>query len=181
MATPPRKTERFQRVPIFSQYLSKDEVSEILQITDEFTVPEGTVIFNPGDENDGFYIILSGRVDINIPNESGEGTTIATLSNRSVFGEMSFLGDRKRSAWAVAKSTTRLDKIRATEFRQLLESGNLAAYKVIHNFAKLISMRLRRVEDELLGALDELAPQSRQTKLAELQQFREKLFREWSF
>ena len=176
-----RKTERFQKVPIFSQYLSKDEVAEILKITDEITVEEGTVIFSPGDANDGFYIILTGRVAINIPNESGAGTTIATLSNRSVFGEMSFLGDRKRSAWAVAQSTTHLNKIRADAFLELLDAGNLAAYKVIHNFAKLISMRLRRVEAELLSTIDELAPQTRETKLAELQEFREKLFQEWSF
>ena len=168
-------------MPIFSQHLSKEEVAQILKITDEFTVPEGTTIFSPGDSNDGFYIILVGRVDINIPNEGGGATTIATLSNRSVFGEMSFLCDRKRSAWAVARTPTRLDKIRADDFRQLLEEGNLAAYKVIHNFAQLISMRLRGVEDELLGALDQLGPQSRESTLAELQEFRQKLFEEWSF
>ena len=56
-------------------------------------MPASTEIFKPGDPCDGFYIILDGRVDIRIPS-AGNTTTIATLANRSVFGEMSFL-DRK--------------------------------------------------------------------------------------
>ncbi|RMG16285.1 MAG: cyclic nucleotide-binding domain-containing protein [Planctomycetota bacterium] len=177
-----RVTERFTRVPIFAMYLEDDEVARILAISDEISVRGDSEIFGPGEENDGFYIIIKGRVNIDLPSERGGRTTIATLSNRSVFGEMSFLrGDRKRSAWAHATEPTVLTKVRGDAFREMLEKGDVAAYKVIYNFAQLIAARLRRVEDELLDTLDELGPKRRERKLAELQEFRQKLFKEWSF
>jgi CRP-like cAMP-binding protein len=174
-----RKTERFHQIPIFSN-LSGQETGRILRITQEVSVPALKEIFKPNDPCDGFYIILDGRVDIRIPSSSGT-TTIATLSNRSVFGEMSFLGKRPRSAWATALEETRLNKIDGDAFQAMLDKGDIAAYKVIHNFAKLIAGRLRRVEDELLRVLESVSPERRATKLAELQEFRQTLFRDWSF
>lgn len=177
-------TERFKRVPIFSKYLSPDEVATIMAITDKVELEGGAEVFQPGDLNDGFYIVLSGRIDIRLPDENsadGPFVKIATLSNRSCFGEMSFLRGSPRSAWAVADGPVKLTKIRGAEFQALLDDGNLAAYKVINNFAKLIAMRLRRVESELLRVLEGMAPAKKETKLAELQEFRQKLFQEWSF
>lgn len=177
-----RKTERFSQIPIFSN-LGGPEVGRILRITREVKVAAGEKVFSPGDPADSFYIVIEGRIEIRLPNDGGESpdVKIATLSNRSVFGEMSFLGDRPRSAFAVAGEDARLTKVQGDEFRALMEKGDLAAYKVIHNFAMLIGSRLRRVEDELLVAINELGPNKRTKKLKELQEFRNTLFQEWSF
>lgn len=175
----PRKTERFHQIPIFSNLAGK-EVGEILRITKEVHYEEGQDVFSPGDEADSFYIVLDGRIDIRIPN-GDEKVTIATLSNRSVFGEMSFLGKRPRSASATARTQTRLNRVDGPKFFALIEQGNVAAYKVTYNFAMLIASRLRRVENELLQVLEEVAPEERTEKLKELQQFRNTLFEEWSF
>lgn len=176
-----RKTERFHQIPIFGN-LSGPEVGQVLRICEEVTVPADTPVFSPGDQADGFYIINEGRVEIRIPATDGKApTTIATLGQRSVFGEMSFLNLRKRSAWAVALTETRLNRIKGQEFYALLEKGDVAAYKVIYNFAKLIAERLRLVEEELLNALDSVSPEKREAKLAELQQFRQSLYTDWSF
>jgi CRP-like cAMP-binding protein len=177
-----RKTERFHQIPIFGN-LSGPEVGRILRICEETSVPQGTPVFRPGDPTDGFYIILEGRVDIRIPPKEGskDPTTIATLGQRSVFGEMSFLNLRNRSAWAVAAEDCRLQRVKGPEFYALTEQGDTAAFKVIYNFAKLIAERLRLVEEELLNALDSVSPEKRQAKLAELQQFRKSLYTDWSF
>ncbi|MCA8924892.1 MAG: cyclic nucleotide-binding domain-containing protein [Planctomycetes bacterium] len=176
-----RKTERFHQIPIFSNLAGK-EVGEILRITKEQHYKPGDTIFKPGEACDGFYIILDGRVDIRLSNDSGKTQTkIATLSHRSVFGEMSFLGKRPRSAWAVAVEDTRLNRVDGEAFQASLDRGDVSAYKVIHNFAILIAGRLRRVEDELLDVLQNIGPEKRKEKLAELQEFRHTLYRDWSF
>lgn len=179
----PRKTERFHQTPIFSN-LNGKEVGEILRITEEVAFDSGQNVFEPGDEADSFYIVLDGRVDIRIPSKESEGgdetVTIATLSNHSVFGEMSFLGKRPRSAYATTKEHTRLNRIRGEEFFAMIEKGNVAAYKVTYNFAMLIASRLRRVENELLEVLGEFGPAGKE-KIKELQQFRNTLFDDWSF
>lgn len=176
-----RKTERFHQIPIFGT-LSGPEVGRILRICEEQTIPAGKPVFSPGDRTDGFYIILDGRIDIRIPGKDGkQQTTIATLATRSVFGEMSFLNRRPRSAWAVAAEETRLNRVKGDEFYALIEQGDVAAYKVIVNFAKLIAERLRLVEEELVNALEAVSPEKRQAKLAEMQQFRQTLYKDWSF
>ena len=176
-----RKTERFHQIPIFGN-LSGPEVGRILRICEEVTFPAGKAVFQPGDRTDGFYIILDGRVDIRIAKDgSKDPVTIATLATRSVFGEMSFLNRRPRSAWAVAAEDTRLNRIKGDEFYALTEKGDVAAFKVIYNFAKLIAERLRLVEEELVTALEAVAPEKREAKLAELQQFRQTLYKDWSF
>ena len=88
------------------------------------------------------------------PPESDDVLVIATLSDRSFFGEMSFLGERDRSAFATAVQTTKLKRVDGEAFRALMKSGDLATYKVIYNFARLIGTRLRRVENELAGSPD---------------------------
>ena len=178
----PRKTERFHQIPIFSN-LNGKEVGRILRITDEVVIKTGEFVFQPGEAPDGFYILLDGRVDIRIPpgGPNQRETSIATLSNRSVFGEMSFIGKRNRSAFAVALEETRLNKINGADFYDMLDKGDVAAYKVIYNCARLIGTRLRRVENELLQVLSQLGPDTRKQKLAELQEFRDTLFQEWSF
>lgn len=176
----PRKTERFQQIPIFLGMSSK-QMGQILRIVDEVTYPAGKEIFREGDPPDGFYIILEGKVDIRLQKTGTGTTTIATLSDRSVFGEMSLLGKRPRSALAVAVHDTRLYKVRGEAFQALLDEDDLAAYKVVWNFAKLISIRLRRVEDELMTLLESAGPAVREAKLAELQQFRQTLFEDWNF
>ena len=175
----PRKTERFHQTPIFSN-LAGREVGEILRITEEVHIEAGADVFKPGDDADSFYIVLDGRIDIRIPSEGAETVTIATLSNHSVFGEMSFLGKRPRSAYATALERTRLNRVRGKEFFAMIEKGNVAAYKVTYNFAMLIASRLRRVENELLEVLREVGPAGTE-RIKELQQFRNTLFDDWSF
>jgi CRP-like cAMP-binding protein len=178
-----RQTERFHQIPIFSD-LSGQETGRILRITSERNFPANSEIFKPGDATDSFYIILDGKVEIVLPTPSGK-TSIATLSNRSVFGEMSFIGKRPRSAQARALEDTRVQRIDGPAFQDMLDKGDLAAYKVMANFAKLIAGRLRKVEDELVRVLEELpsdtAGKTKNARLAELQQFRQTLYKDWSF
>ncbi len=174
-----RETERFHQIPIFTD-LTGAETGRILKITQEKTLPPGTEIFKPGDPTDSFYIILDGKVEIVMPSPDGR-TTIFTLSNRSVFGEMSFLGKRPRSALARTVDETRVNRVDGDQFQTLIDKGDIAAYKVIHNFAKLIAGRLRKVEDELIRVLDTVTPAAKVAKLAELQEFRQTLYKDWSF
>ena len=175
----PRKTERFHQIPIFSN-LNGQEVGRVLHITKEHHFAKGAEIFKPGDANDGFYIILDGKVEISLPAGADE-TPIAILSNRSIFGEMSFIASRPRSMRAVATEDTRLNKVDGPSFQAMLDKGDVAAYKVVHNIAILIAGRLRMVEDELIRTVESLGPERKATKLAELQEFRQTLYKDWSF
>jgi CRP-like cAMP-binding protein len=180
---PEREAERFHAIPIFAN-LEQKEIGRLLKITEERTYEAGSFVFKPGDPVEGFYIILEGKVDIRSPKKDDPGgqlVTLATLENRSVFGEMALIADRKRASAAVAVQKTRLMMVAKKDFDALLADGELCAYKVIHAFAKLLGTRLRRTEDELVALIREFGAEKQDKKLAELQQFRQKLFQEWSF
>jgi CRP-like cAMP-binding protein len=175
-----RPTERYDNVPIFSS-LTESEIGRLLRTTDEVNAPAGTFLFKRGDPCDGFFIILSGKVEIRKPDQNGQESTIAFLSNRSVFGEMALIADRPRQASAVVIEPARLTRVRKDNFDRLLAEGDLCAYKVIHALSKIVVERLKKTEDEFLAALKELGSEKQQRKLAELQTFRQKVFTEWSF
>ncbi len=176
-----RETERFALVPIF-QGLGQAEIARILKITEERTYEAGSYVFRPGDAVEGFYVILEGKIEIRSPKtEAGAEIPLATLSNRSVFGEMALLANRARASAAVAIDRTRVMVVPKKDFDAMLAAGDVSAYKIVHAFAKIIGQRLRRTEDELIGLVREMGFDKQQKKLAELQQFRQKLFSEWSF
>lgn len=178
-----RNTERFHAIPIFTG-LTQQEIGRLLKITQELTYEPGQYIFKPGDAVEGFYIILEGQVEIRSAKKDGaEGggeVTIATLSNRSIFGEMALIADRKRASAAVATQKTRVMMVSKKDFDALLAAGDLCSYKVIHQFARVMGERLRRTEDELVTLIREMGDKG-EKKLKELQAFRQKLFQEWSF
>jgi CRP/FNR family transcriptional regulator len=173
--------KRFEGFPIFHG-LSPEEVDRVLVASEELTFPAGHRIFKPGDPCDGFFVISAGSVDIRrlVPDGTGD-VRVALLAKPSVFGEMSLIADRPRSAVAVAVEPVRLTKVSKAGFEGLLERGDLAAYKVIRAFARIVTERLKVTEEQFLSTLKEMGAEKSEKKLAELQAFRQKLFSEWSF
>ena len=69
---------------------------------------KGEVIFDISEKSDDLYLINSGMVQI----EPSEGMVLATLAKGEMFGEMaSILGERERTARAVALETAVIDVI----------------------------------------------------------------------
>ncbi len=173
--------KRFDGFPIFSG-LSAAEVERVLDGSEDVAFRPNERIFEKGDPCDGFYIIHEGAIEIRRRDLNGGGEVrVALLSRPSVFGEMSLIAERPRSAAAVAVEAARLTKIPKRGFVELLDAGDLAGFKVIRAFARIVTERLKVTEEQLLGMLREVGVEKREKKLAELQAFRQKLFNEWSF
>src|SRR5581483_9300378 len=115
-----RATERYEQIPIFS-HLNEAEIGRLLRVTDEKNVAQGGIIFKPADPCDGLWVVLSGKVEIRRRGQNGEDTTVASLSNRSVFGEMALLADRPRSATAIVVDAARVLLVPKARFDELLE------------------------------------------------------------
>ena len=62
----------------------------------------GDVIFREGTEADGFYVLQSGRVEIQIEGPKGAQVSLAYVEAGDSFGEMSIVDDTPRTATAVA-------------------------------------------------------------------------------
>lgn len=116
-----------------------DMLAEIAELLEDISADADQVIFAKGDLGTSMYIVVDGLVRVH----DGE-MTLNTLGPRSVFGEMAALDPEPRSASVTAETATRLFRLEAQPFHDLLRRSPEIALGVIH----ILSARLReRVTD----------------------------------
>lgn len=99
------------------------------------------VIFDEGDDGQGIYIILDGRVLI-CRQAQGE-PPIALLERGGFFGELALLDDVPRMAQARAIENCTLIVFFRGDFMNLMQSHALIASKIALQLARHLGQRLR--------------------------------------
>jgi CRP-like cAMP-binding protein len=91
---------------------------------------EGDVIFDISEKSDDLYLIHTGTVQI----ESSEGMELATLRQGEMFGEMaSILGERERTARAVALTNVIVDLIDSKTMQRKLSEADPVLRALVRN------------------------------------------------
>jgi CRP-like cAMP-binding protein len=105
----------------------------------------GEVIFHQGDPGDALFIVLSGRVKIALPAETGDEAILATLRPGDFFGELALLDGAPRSATAAAIEATETAVLARDRFRELLatEAG------IRDTFLAALARELRRLTNHV--------------------------------
>ncbi len=103
-------------------------------------------IFQKGDPGEALYLVLSGKVRIFRESLEGRRKILAYLHPGEVFGEMSLVEERPRSASAVAETPTEVLVLFRDTYLNLLRRFPLLG----HNLARIIAGRLREMNDEIL-------------------------------
>jgi len=96
--------------------------------------PEGTTIFEEGEQGKSMFAIKRGRVAIMV-----DGVTVDTLAEDEVFGEMALLEQATRSASAVTLEETELVEIDEPQFYLFVRQNPHFALQLM----QLLSERLR--------------------------------------
>jgi CRP/FNR family cyclic AMP-dependent transcriptional regulator len=94
----------------------------------------GEIIFKEGDPGAEFFVIQSGKVDIQLGNRF-----LGTLSDHDIFGEMALIDPAPRSATAVAKTDVKLVPIAEKQFLFLVSRTPHFALNVM----RILARRLR--------------------------------------
>lgn len=97
----PCKAEDLADVKLF-ELLDQNELAELASVLDNKTAAAGETIFHAGDLGDALYIIKDGEVELYIRDTTGQKIVLATVSKNELFGELSMLDSRPRSATALA-------------------------------------------------------------------------------
>ena len=134
MITTVEKVLFLKRIDLFSQ-ISSEDLAQIAQITEELQIEEGEDVFLEGEPGNTLYFTVNGQVRIH-----RGGTTLATLGERSVFGEMSLLDMEPRSATVTVVEDVTLLRIEREDFNDILAEKAEIAQGII----KVLSQRLRR-------------------------------------
>ena len=139
-------TSFLRRVPLF-EGLTDEDLEAIAKVTVSRSYDKDQIIILAEEEGDALFIIDSGQVKVSIVSEDGREVILSLLGDGAVFGELSLLDGKPRSANVVATENSALYMVRRADFLQLI-------YKVpkisIALLAELAA-RLRRTDRKIEG------------------------------
>jgi CRP-like cAMP-binding protein len=139
-----------QQIPWF-QELKPQHVKRLASITQIRTVKAGDVLFREGDKEDYVYIVLDGRIalDLFVPHRGK--VRFYTADRWEIFGWSSVTPTvRQRTAGATAVVDSRVARIDAAEMRQLCEADCELGYQVMRRLANVVAGRLLVTRLQLL-------------------------------
>ncbi|MCE0522878.1 MAG: cyclic nucleotide-binding domain-containing protein [Methylacidiphilales bacterium] len=100
------------------------------------------VIFDEGEEGQGLFLVLSGRVKIVLP--ASTDALLLELGPGAFFGEVALLDQSVRTAQARAIEDTQIVALFRTEFYSLLETHSTIASRISFQLARVLAARLRQ-------------------------------------
>jgi CRP-like cAMP-binding protein len=116
--------------------------------------PAGSPFIHEGDDGDTAYLLLAGRVKVNVTTADGHESVLCVLGPGELLGEFEALDDDcgSRTASNVALTAVTCRMLRGAEFRAYLESHPRAAIVLLGMYVRRIRHSDRRRADS--AALD---------------------------
>ena len=96
-------------------------------------------LFKQGDDGEFAYLILEGKVQIEIG-----GTKVAEIGKNELVGEMSLINKQKRSAGVRAIDFVQCVKIDKETFEQLVEKSNPLVRSVLRQLAHRLNVNMEK-------------------------------------
>jgi CRP/FNR family cyclic AMP-dependent transcriptional regulator len=127
--------------------LGDPELEALSELTFSRTFDKDQLIILAEASGDTLFIICSGQVKVSLIHEDGKEFILSLLGEGEVFGELSLLDDRPRSANVTAMMTTELMMLTRGDFLQLVARVPQIAVSLLEELAS----RLRRTDDQVEG------------------------------
>ncbi len=150
MSTTIEVAEELGKIPWFKE-LRPQHVRRIAAITTLRTVEPGLVLFREGDTEDYFYIVIDGRValDMFVPHRGK--VRFYTAERWEIFGWSSVTPTvRQRTAGATAVLPGLVASINAGELRRACDDDHDLGYEVMRRLANVVAGRLLVTRLQLL-------------------------------
>ncbi len=139
-ASDPR-LQLLKQVVLFKDLSSRD-LSMVNNLMHERHYLADEVIFDAGEEGQGLFVVLSGKVQIARP-ESPAGVLLE-FGPGAFFGEVALLDQSVRTAQARAVEDSMIVVLFRAEFYSLLETHSNIASRISFQLARMLAARLRQ-------------------------------------
>ena len=127
--------------------LGDPEIEALAALTFSRTFDKGQLIILAEETGDTLFIIRGGQVKVSLIHEDGKEFILSLLGQGEVFGELSLLDARPRSANVTAMVETELLMLRRSDFLDLVGRVPQIAVSLLEELAS----RLRRTDDQVEG------------------------------
>ena len=160
-------SQQLRDVALFGA-LSDEVLEHLARSLRVMRVAPGEVIFREGDRAHELFVVLDGEIEVLKRSRRGRDMRVAVLGPCDVFGEMSVIDLRPRSATVRAVAPARLLRMSCEDLDALYRLDMKAYALFVLNVARDLSRRLR-VADGLLAditanVLDEYVTTARGTR-----------------
>jgi malate dehydrogenase (oxaloacetate-decarboxylating)(NADP+) len=122
------------------------ELQQLMGLGRELILPAGTVFIEEGSVGAGFYLLVSGRVEIR-----KDGNRLAVLEPGAFIGEMALFNNNVRVSQALALEPVTLLEIPTTEFWPQVLNHEPVAVKLMELLGKIMTERLQQQDAALLS------------------------------
>ena len=137
------KAKFLKNIYLFSE-LTEQECFKFNRIIYQQEYPEGTPIIRQGEYGEELFIIANGSVGI-----WKEQVYLTSIGAGGHFGEMGIIGNEQRSATVLAESDCTLFVIKREDLRELFNSDQTLANKVLWAFLSYLADRVRDLTNRL--------------------------------
>jgi CRP-like cAMP-binding protein len=150
MTPPDEVIQELREIPWFKE-LKAQHVQMLASIAEVRSVKPGEVLFREGDIEDFVYIVLDGRIalDMYVPHRGR--VRFYTADRWEIFGWSSVTPTvRQRTAGASAVIDSRVARFNATEMRRVCDEDCELGYQVMRRLANVVAGRLLVTRLQLL-------------------------------
>ncbi|HIG18746.1 MAG TPA: Crp/Fnr family transcriptional regulator [Candidatus Handelsmanbacteria bacterium] len=134
-----------RKVPLF-EVLKDEDLEAIARVTISRSYDKDQVIILAEEEGDALFIIARGQVKVSIVSEDGREVILSLLGEGAVFGELSLLDGKPRSANVVATQDMELYMVRRADFLQLIYKVPQIAVGLLAELAARLRKTDRKIE-----------------------------------
>jgi CRP/FNR family transcriptional regulator, cyclic AMP receptor protein len=103
-------------------------------------VAAGRTLFREGEHGDAFYVVTAGEIDVVINDE-----VVETVGPGGIVGKLAIIDGGPRSASAIARTDTRVERLDEKRFKFLVQQTPNFAVQVM----RIVAGRLRRMDSRL--------------------------------
>jgi len=126
--------------------LGDGELRKVARLFVQKLYRPGDQVFARGDSGDEAYIVLRGKISIQLESEA---PPVAHLGDGKIFGELAFLDGAPRAAYAIATQPSILLVIKRTAFTEVVRREPNLGMMVMRNLAQDLALKLRSVNEAL--------------------------------
>ncbi len=135
--------------------LAAEQLAKVASLAEEVTCAQGETLFQEGGPASHLFILLEGRVAVQVQLTTRPGRIITTSLSQAgqMVGWSGFVPPRHYTASAVCEANCRLLAIPGDDLMQLLEQHPEMGFLVMRRAAEIISGRLRNIQQFVLTTM----------------------------
>lgn len=138
----------------FAIGLSEATVARLASLAQIKSLPTGATLFREGDSHDGFYVVRSGHVVLEMGMAGRGRTRILTVGPGELLAWSSLVGDSRMTATAIAQDDVELLTLSGRELAAACEADHELGFQIMRRIATGLSKRLLATRLQLLDLFE---------------------------